>query len=217
MSESVTIPSDSENYDGNNELSSSPPSSSSSPVILYHPPTLWGLMRGAAINLVLPFINGLMLGFGELFAHEIAFRLGWSGTKVSLPPVLHRQTRFAFWALVLSVLAAPPHPLSTEVVGSRHVHFLTSHRSFPCTDPTPGESVPVCRCKATRSAGGDGVARRSTCTLLWSEENKSERISWGTPIEQRRICIYSWQAPSRSVSPRRRKGGYGASSGLMKE
>ena len=23
-----------------------------------------------------------MLGFGELFAHEIAFRLGWSGTKV---------------------------------------------------------------------------------------------------------------------------------------
>ena len=23
-----------------------------------------------------------MLGFGELFAHEAAFRLGWSGTKV---------------------------------------------------------------------------------------------------------------------------------------
>ncbi|KAF4304495.1 putative mitochondrial import [Botryosphaeria dothidea] len=82
MSESVTIPSDSENYDGNNELSSSQPSSSSSPVILYTPPTIWGLVRGAAINLVLPFINGLMLGFGELFAHEIAFRLGWSGTKI---------------------------------------------------------------------------------------------------------------------------------------
>ncbi|KAL1625677.1 putative mitochondrial import [Diplodia seriata] len=82
MSESVTIPSDSENYDGNNELSSSPASSSSAPVILYTPPTMWGLMRGAAINLVLPFINGLMLGFGELFAHEIAFRLGWSGTKI---------------------------------------------------------------------------------------------------------------------------------------
>ncbi|KAL1644423.1 hypothetical protein SLS58_004337 [Diplodia intermedia] len=82
MSESVTIPSDSENYDGNNELSSSPASSSSAPVILYTPPTMWGLMRGAAINLVLPFINGLMLGFGELFAHEVAFRLGWSGTKI---------------------------------------------------------------------------------------------------------------------------------------
>lgn len=89
---SVTIPSDSENYDGNNELSSSalsPPESPSpsppaqSPVILYTPPTYWSLLRGAAINLVLPFVNGLMLGFGELFAHEIAFRLGWSGTKVS--------------------------------------------------------------------------------------------------------------------------------------
>jgi hypothetical protein len=78
-----TIPSDSENYDGNNELSSSsPPSSSSTPLILYKPPTLWGLLRGAAINLLLPFVNGLMLGFGELVANEAAFRLGWSGTKV---------------------------------------------------------------------------------------------------------------------------------------
>ncbi|EOD44988.1 putative mitochondrial import [Neofusicoccum parvum] len=90
MSESATFPSDSENYDGNNELSSSP-SSSSSPVILYTPPTLWGLVRGAAINLVLPFINGLMLGFGELFAHEIAFRLGWSGTKMQSDPVRRRR------------------------------------------------------------------------------------------------------------------------------
>lgn len=53
-------------------------------MILYSPPTLWGLVRGAAINLLLPFINGLMLGFGELLAHEAAFRLGWSGTKVCL-------------------------------------------------------------------------------------------------------------------------------------
>lgn len=27
-----------------------------------------------AINLLLPFINGLMLGFGELVAHEICWR-----------------------------------------------------------------------------------------------------------------------------------------------
>lgn len=80
----VTIPSDSENYSANNGRSPSPPSSSSSPMILYSPPTLWGLVRGAAINLLLPFINGLMLGFGELLAHEAAFRLGWSGTKVCL-------------------------------------------------------------------------------------------------------------------------------------
>jgi hypothetical protein len=81
----MTIPSDSEQYSGNDndDLSPSPPSSSSSPpMILYTPPTLWGLLRGAAINLFLPFINGLMLGFGELFAHEAAFRLGWGGTKV---------------------------------------------------------------------------------------------------------------------------------------
>lgn len=86
----LTIPSDSENYDANNESSSdsagiAPPSSSaaSSPLILYQPPTIWGLLRGAAINLLLPFVNGLMLGFGELFANEVAFRWGWGGTKVS--------------------------------------------------------------------------------------------------------------------------------------
>ncbi|KAF2467798.1 outer membrane protein Tom13 [Lindgomyces ingoldianus] len=78
----ITIPSDSENYDGNHELSSSPPSSSSSPLILYSPPTFWGLVRGAAINLLLPFVNGLMLGFGELIANEVAWRFGWSGTKI---------------------------------------------------------------------------------------------------------------------------------------
>lgn len=78
----ATIPSDSENYDANNEESSSGPESSNAPVILYSPPTLWGLLRGAAINLVLPFVNGLMLGFGELLAHEVAFRWGWSQTKV---------------------------------------------------------------------------------------------------------------------------------------
>lgn len=79
---SVTIPSDSENYDANHELSDSPESSSSSPMILYSPPTIWGLLRGAAINVLLPFVNGMMLGFGELFANELAFRFGWSGTKV---------------------------------------------------------------------------------------------------------------------------------------
>ncbi|KAF2626606.1 TOM13-domain-containing protein [Macroventuria anomochaeta] len=76
----TTFPSDSENYESA-DVSPSPPSSSS-PLILYSPPTLWGLIRGAAINLLLPFVNGLMLGFGELVANEAAFRLGWSGTKI---------------------------------------------------------------------------------------------------------------------------------------
>jgi len=76
-----TFPSDSENYSPSTNASPSPPSSSS-PLILYSPPTLWGLLRGAAINLILPFVNGLMLGFGELVANEAAYRLGWSGTKI---------------------------------------------------------------------------------------------------------------------------------------
>lgn len=76
----ATFPSDSETYESA-DVSPSPPSSSS-PLILYSPPTLWGLLRGAAINLLLPFVNGLMLGFGELVANEAAYRLGWSGTKV---------------------------------------------------------------------------------------------------------------------------------------
>ncbi|KAF8475982.1 outer membrane protein TOM13-domain-containing protein [Kalaharituber pfeilii] len=56
--------------------------STSSPLVLYRPPTVISILKTAAINLVLPFINGLMLGFGELFAHEIAFRLGWGSTRV---------------------------------------------------------------------------------------------------------------------------------------
>ncbi|OJJ53926.1 hypothetical protein ASPSYDRAFT_50699 [Aspergillus sydowii CBS 593.65] len=76
----LTIPSDSEIYSANHDATST---SSDSPLILYRPSTtLWSIVRGAAINLVLPFVNGLMLGFGELFAHEAAFRLGWSGTKI---------------------------------------------------------------------------------------------------------------------------------------
>ncbi|KAI9825745.1 MAG: Mitochondrial inner membrane protein oxa1 [Phylliscum demangeonii] len=78
------MPSDSDSFSDNNVPSSSPPASSStSPLILYSPPTIWSFLRGAAINLVLPFVNGLMLGFGELLAHEAAFRLGWGGTKYS--------------------------------------------------------------------------------------------------------------------------------------
>ncbi|KAI0376725.1 TOM13-domain-containing protein [Hypomontagnella monticulosa] len=78
----ITMHSDSEQYEAGEDISTSPPSSSSPPIILYKPPTAWSLLRGAAINLLLPFINGMMLGFGELFAHEAAFRLGWGGTRV---------------------------------------------------------------------------------------------------------------------------------------
>lgn len=102
---SLTIPSDSEQYSANDELSPSPPSSSSSPpMILYTPPTFWGLFRGAAINLFLPFINGLMLGFGELFAHEAAFRLGWGGTKV-FTALFFKRWWWTFGCLSVSLLS----------------------------------------------------------------------------------------------------------------
>ena len=79
-------------------------------MILYSPPTIWGLLRGAAINLLLPFVNGLMLGFGELFANELAFRFGWSGTKVrrisiTLDPTEAREVwrRLAYTATSVKV------------------------------------------------------------------------------------------------------------------
>jgi hypothetical protein len=84
----VSHPSDNSNYNDSSPARSHPSSHSnngnSTPLILYKPPTIWGLLRGAVINLFLPFVNGLMLGFGELVANEAAFRLGWSGTKVCL-------------------------------------------------------------------------------------------------------------------------------------
>jgi Outer membrane protein TOM13 len=87
----LTLPSDSEPFS-----SLSPPSSSNNrnntddresreqKVVIYSKPTFWSLVRGAAINLLLPFVNGMMLGLGELLAHEIAFRWGWGTTQVSL-------------------------------------------------------------------------------------------------------------------------------------
>jgi len=85
----VTIPSDSEPYhtddhDRGEGFSATSSLTSSSPPVVLHPSprTLWSFLRSAAINLFLPFVNGMMLGFGELFAHEAAFRLGWSNTRV---------------------------------------------------------------------------------------------------------------------------------------
>ncbi|KAG7697550.1 hypothetical protein KL951_002124 [Ogataea haglerorum] len=46
--------------------------------------SIWSFLGSCGINLVLPFINGVMLGFGEILAHEIGFRYNWAGAKVSL-------------------------------------------------------------------------------------------------------------------------------------
>ncbi|KAG0238852.1 hypothetical protein BGW42_000013 [Actinomortierella wolfii] len=36
------------------------------------------LAKATAINFFLPFINGVFLGFGEICAHELAYRWGWT-------------------------------------------------------------------------------------------------------------------------------------------
>ncbi|KAF9427403.1 hypothetical protein BGZ94_004973 [Podila epigama] len=40
--------------------------------------TILGLVKATAINFMLPFINGVFLGFGEICAHELAYRWGWT-------------------------------------------------------------------------------------------------------------------------------------------
>lgn len=110
----VTMHSDSEQYSAGEENFTSPPSSSDSPaLILYKPPTPWSLLRGVAINLFLPFINGMMLGFGELFAHEAAFRLGWGGTKVcSMDNILQLHCGFLAIQNVVGAVLTKRHRFS---------------------------------------------------------------------------------------------------------
>ena len=54
---------------------------------------IFGILKKTAINLVLPFINGMMLGFGEILAHEIGFRYNWSGARVEPPRRLEQRKR----------------------------------------------------------------------------------------------------------------------------
>lgn len=56
---------------------------------------IWNILRKGAINLVLPFINGIMLGFGEIFAHEVGFKYGFVGARVQ-PPRRHLQQKPKF-------------------------------------------------------------------------------------------------------------------------
>jgi hypothetical protein len=144
----LTIPSDSEQYSRqDDDVSPSPPSSSNSPqMILYKPPTFWGILRGAAINLFLPFVNGLMLGFGELFAHEAAFRLGWSNTKVryycatgancDLFPIHIHRSGLVGLRLAMTYLSAPHSP-------TKLILTTPSPQIFPDTRRTVGPGVEI--------------------------------------------------------------------------
>ncbi|ORX51185.1 hypothetical protein DM01DRAFT_261650 [Hesseltinella vesiculosa] len=41
--------------------------------------TLLNILKSTTINFLLPFVNGIMLGFGEIFANEMVIKYGWFG------------------------------------------------------------------------------------------------------------------------------------------
>lgn len=57
--------------------------------------TLIRYLAGCSINLFLPFLNGLMLGFGELVAHEVCWQYKWfyhgSGSAHKIFPAWRKQ------------------------------------------------------------------------------------------------------------------------------
>lgn len=57
---------------------------------------IWAIAKKSAINLILPFINGMMLGFGEILAHEIGFRYNWVGAKVQPVRRLEKKNESKF-------------------------------------------------------------------------------------------------------------------------
>ncbi|RMZ78927.1 hypothetical protein DV737_g3687, partial [Chaetothyriales sp. CBS 132003] len=122
-SSQITIPSDSEPYSSISPPSSSPPQSSNNhhgrPVLLYQPPTMWSILRGAAINLLLPFVNGLMLGFGELLAHEY-------GLGIAVPVPLAPASKYA----------------KTQWIGRDDCPFCAIITTYPPTSPSvaPGHA-----------------------------------------------------------------------------
>ncbi|KAK9449057.1 TOM13-domain-containing protein [Limtongia smithiae] len=74
------------------DASSSSTSSSSSPSstdpysfrasVLKSFTSLSSVLRFSAIQLLFPFVNGLMLGFGEIIANELGIRWGYIGAEV---------------------------------------------------------------------------------------------------------------------------------------
>lgn len=43
------------------------------------------ILQLTAINMIIPLVNGLMLGFGEILAHELGTSWGWREARVYDP------------------------------------------------------------------------------------------------------------------------------------
>ncbi|KAK3359566.1 60Kd inner membrane protein-domain-containing protein [Lasiosphaeria hispida] len=184
----VTIPSDSEQYSGE-DISTSPPSSSSPAVILYQPPTFWSLLRGAAINLFLPFVNGMMLGFGELFAHEAAFRLGWSGTRVGVPSINATIPLRRAWNRCCRKAEARDQPGRPGQLG-----VLSSEPSVP---------IPCCRSLAARPRKKPSLA--ALLTRKKGFQKPSSRLlmrQFGTALRNNGVSLRGTLNTNASVTRR---------------
>ncbi|EAQ86262.1 hypothetical protein CHGG_07515 [Chaetomium globosum CBS 148.51] len=193
MAESgITIPSDSEQYSRHGDQSTSPPSSSSPAVILYQPPTIWSILRGAAINLFLPFVNGMMLGFGELFAHEAAFRLGWSNTRRLLQALRasnrflavpnSRQRRFIQRAEILE-------PRSFQVLSNvpplDYPTICQGLRPLPATDPP--KTFGTARQDASQQEPSPAKPRAGACKSRFGTALRNNRVALHGASTARRI------------------------------
>lgn len=133
--------SDADDYD---DLISTPPSVTSSSIAPYRAFSIWKLLRGAATNFLIPFINGMMLGFGELFAYQLASGTGWSITRVGGSYHSHNLTvkadnmlqmlpfRHAFRPAGPGLdIEAPREPLSPD----RNRHLSSGHRAASPPEP----------------------------------------------------------------------------------
>ncbi|GMM50964.1 hypothetical protein DASB73_019220 [Starmerella bacillaris] len=55
------------------------------------------ILKRLGINLLIPFINGVFLGFGEIFAHELGLFWGWRTASVYTPQESEARRRWLFW------------------------------------------------------------------------------------------------------------------------
>ncbi|CAG8612595.1 11017_t:CDS:2 [Ambispora gerdemannii] len=78
------------NTTANSDTAAVPPPTDENKVVpIYRRPRFIAFMSTLTANFLFPFINGVMLGLGEICANEFAFRMGWFRAR-SIP--LHTRT-----------------------------------------------------------------------------------------------------------------------------
>ncbi|KAK9493528.1 outer membrane protein TOM13-domain-containing protein [Lipomyces doorenjongii] len=80
------VPAESEEASFSSSSSASTSSEASQPIpqgsLWKRASTYMSILRFSAINLLFPFINGMMLGIGEILANEIGIRWGFIGAEL---------------------------------------------------------------------------------------------------------------------------------------